>query len=98
MPTVRRHERTVFDECDVSLTGNLYIACKFDRCTLIFSEFPVDCVNCDFRDCAWRFDYVLHSQEQLALFEQDVWRYVKKSLPSEKFQPSKIALRKYRTG
>jgi hypothetical protein len=64
MVSLLRHDRTVFENQTVYITGNAYVACEFHRCTLVFTGFPFALEDCEFRGCIWHLNILLHDPRQ----------------------------------
>lgn len=54
-----KHENKTFESETVMLSGNAYIRCTFNSCTLLLMNLAAHMENCSFNNCHWHFNYLL---------------------------------------
>jgi hypothetical protein len=79
-----RHDGKTFDNQTIYGTANAYFGCTFRRCVIVFKGFPSAFVNCQFADCVWHLDFVLHDPEQVTALATFIDQAVKNSLPGSR--------------
>jgi hypothetical protein len=83
MPALLRHDNVTFEDETLCVTGNAYVGCRFERCTLQFvggvqSYFD----RCTFTNCVWHFNVVISDSAQADALVELINRCVYRSVPS----------------
>lgn len=52
-----KFENKTFAGVTLQISGNAYLNCKFEGCTLVFTNMPTALDGCHFHNCNWRIEY-----------------------------------------
>lgn len=79
---LRNFENVTFTGVVVYVTGNHYVGCTFDNCTLVFHGTPVGFEKCVFHsNSSWRIEFTVHDPDQWDQFMSIVASAITRSLP-----------------
>jgi hypothetical protein len=81
MPALLRHDNVEFADETICVTGNAFVGCRFERCTLQFIGGVLSYFDqCTFANCVWHFNVVISDTSQtdalLELINRCVYRSV----------------------
>lgn len=62
------HHNMEFSDQVVYATGHAYKSCEFHQCTIVYKGGPSHFEGCEFIQCAWHLDIVLHDPQQTSDF------------------------------
>jgi hypothetical protein len=76
------HEKKVFEDQTIYLSGNVYFDCTFRRCVLIVRDRLVaQMSNCFIEGCIWHLDILIHDHEEWAGFLNGLGQQILVGLP-----------------
>ena len=83
MPALLRHDNVSFADETLCVTGNAFIDCRFERCTLQFVGDVLSYFDrCTFTNCVWHFNVVIGDSQQADALVELINRCVYRSVQS----------------
>ncbi len=82
MAAILVHEGRTFTDQVVYFGGQMYVRCRFDRCTLVLRDvrgFQVH--QCSFSVCVWHIDLMIMDADTWKTLTQNIFPLIKDTLP-----------------
>lgn len=75
------YQEQTFEGATVYLNGAQFVACSFDRCTMIVRGVrDMVVTNCEFNSCRWLIDCLFHEADEVQRFKDDILPMIEQSV------------------